>query len=284
MERRRFGKAGFEVPVVGMGTWKTFDVDDDGSGETAQGPASVRETPSERQRIIGAALDAGANLFDSSPMYGRAERVLAWALGSRRAEAIIATKVWTESASEGREQIRRALEWYGGRIEFYQVHNLVNWKDHLPFLEELKQTGVVRAVGATHHKAYAFDDLAVLMKSGRLDGIQVPYNPHQREVEEKILPLAADLDLGVMLMRPFGEGKLLRRLPRAEALAPLHEYGVTSWTQALLKWSLSDPRCHVAIPATSSAEHMLSNAAAGAPPWFDAEARRYVAEQVMLVS
>jgi aryl-alcohol dehydrogenase-like predicted oxidoreductase len=270
MERRRFGKAGFDVPVVGMGTWKTLDVDDG-------------ELPS-RQRIIGAALDAGANLFDSSPMYGRAERVLACALGSRRAEAIVATKVWTESASEGREQIRRALEWYGGQIEFYQVHNLVNWKDHLPFLEELKRDGVVKAIGATHHKAYAFDDLAALMKSGRLDGIQVPYNPHQREVEEKILPLAADLDLGVMLMRPFGEGKLLRRLPLAEALAPLHEYGVTSWTQALLKWILSDPRCHVAIPATSSVEHMLSNAAAGAPPWFDAEARRYVAEQVMLVS
>jgi aryl-alcohol dehydrogenase-like predicted oxidoreductase len=270
MERRRFGKAGFDVPVVGMGTWKTFDVDD-------------TQLPS-RQRIIETALDGGANLFDSSPMYGRAERLLALAMGQRRNEAMIATKVWTESAAEGREQIRQALEWYGGRVEFYQVHNLVNWKEHLPVLERLKRTGAVKAIGATHYKAYAFDELAALMKTGRLQGIQVPYNPQQREVEERILPLAADLDLGVMLMRPFGEGKLLRRLPPGEALEPLKPFGVASWTQALLKWILSDARCHVAIPATSSAEHMASNAAAGSPPWFDAEARRYVAEQVMLVS
>jgi aryl-alcohol dehydrogenase-like predicted oxidoreductase len=253
-----------------MGTWKTFDVDDEGL--------------SSRGRIVAAALDRGANLFDSSPMYGRAERLLARALGPRREEAIVATKVWTESASEGREQIESALAWYGGRVEFYQVHNLVSWKDHLPLLEDLKQKGKVRAVGATHHKSVAFDELARVMKSGRLDGIQVPYNPQQREVENVILPLAADLNLGVMVMRPFGEGKLLRELPPGDALAPLKRFGVHSWTQALLKWILSDRRCHVAIPATTSADHMTSNAAAGEPPWFDEEARRYVAEQVMLVT
>lgn len=270
MERRRFGKAGFDVPVVGMGTWKTFDVAD-------------HELPS-REAIVGAAFDCGANLFDSSPMYGRAERLLARALGPRRDEAIVATKVWAESISEGRAQIERALDWYGGRVEFYQVHNLVNWKEHLPFLERLKQRGTVKAIGATHHKSFAFDELAQLMKSGRLDGIQVPYNPYQRQVEEVILPLAAELNLGVMVMQPFGEGKLLRELPPVEALAPVRRYGVESWTQALLKWILSDRRCHVAIPATSSASHMTSNAAAGDPPWFDAETRRYVVEQVMLVS
>ena len=270
MERRAFGRAGFEVPVVGMGTWKTFDVED---GQLAS-----------RERIVEVALEDGANLFDSSPMYGRAERLLAHALGARRREAIIATKVWTESAPEGRAQIHEALDWYGGWIEFYQVHNLVNWKEHLPLLEELKRQGHVKAIGATHYKAHAFDELAGLMTTGRLDGIQIPYNPQQREVEKKILPLAADLNLGVMLMRPFGEGKLLRRLPSLGALAPVRPFGVTPWTQALLKWILSDPRCHVAIPATSSAEHMASNAAAGEPPWFDADARRYVAEQVMLVS
>lgn len=270
MERRAFGKAGFDVPVVGMGTWKTFDVGDE-------------ELPS-RMTIVQAALAAGANLFDSSPMYGRAERLLARALGTGRDEAIIATKVWAESGVEGREQIQRALEWYGGRIELYQVHNLLNWKEHLPVIEELKRQGKVIATGATHHKAFAFDDLATLMRTGRLDAIQIPYNPAQREVEERILPLAADLNLGVMVMRPFGEGKLLRRLPPGDALAPLRAFGVETWTQALLKWILSDTRCHVAIPATSSAAHMAFNAAAGEPPWFDADARRYVAEQVMLVS
>ena len=270
MERRRFGRAGFDVPVIGMGTWKTFDVED----------AEL----SSRERIVSIALDAGGNLFDSSPMYGRAERVLARALSSRRGDAIVATKVWTESTSEGRVQIEHALEWYGGRVDFYQVHNLVNWQHHLPILEDLKSRGQVLAVGATHYKAFAFEDLAALMKTGRVDGIQVPYNPQQREVEQRILPLAADLNIGVMIMRPFGEGKLLRKLPSDAALAPLRQFGVQAWTQALLKWILSDPRCHVAIPATSKPEHMASNAAAGQPPWFDAEARRYVAEQVMLVS
>jgi aryl-alcohol dehydrogenase-like predicted oxidoreductase len=267
MERRRFGRSGFDVPVIGMGTWKTFDV-----------PAA--EVVS-RRAILQAALESGVNLYDSSPMYGRAERVLAEALGDRRPEAIVATKVWTDSASDGRAQIANALEWYSGRIEFYQVHNLLNWREHLPVLEELKKEGKVVAVGATHHKASAFDELAALMTTGRLDGIQVPYNPRQREVESTILPLAADLDIGVMVMRPFGEGALLRRSADPRALEPLRPFGIETWTQALLKWILSDRRCHVAIPATSSAAHMTSNAAAGRPPWFGPEERRYV-ERVIL--
>ncbi len=270
MEQRAFGRAGFDVPVVGMGTWATFDVGDD-------------ELPS-RRAIVETALEHGANLFDSSPMYGRAERLLARALGSRRAEALIATKVWTPNASEGRDQIQQALEWYGGRVDFYQVHNLVNWREHLPVLERLKEEGRVRAVGATHYQAPAFDELATLMKTGRLDGIQVPYNPRQREVEKIVLPLAEEMNLGVMIMRPFAEGALVRKLPGGEAIAPLREFGVENWTQALLKWILSDRRCHVAIPATRRTEHMASNALAGQPPWFGPEQRRYVAEQVMLVS
>lgn len=270
MERRAFGRAGFDVPVVGMGTWATFDVGD-------------AELPS-RRAIVETALQRGANVFDSSPMYGRAERLLARALGKRRDEAIIATKVWTPGASEGRTQIEQALEWYGGRVDFYQVHNLVNWREHLSVLERLKAEGRVAAVGATHHQASAFDELVSVMKTGRLDGIQVPYNPRQREVEKVILPLAADLNLGVMVMRPFAEGALVRKLPTGDALAPLRRFGVENWTQALLKWILSDQRCHVAIPATRSPEHMASNASAGEPPWFGPDERRYVAEQVMLVT
>lgn len=267
VERRAFGRSGFDVPVIGMGTWKTFDV-------------TSADVPSRRE-VIGVALDQGVNLYDSSPMYGRSERVLAEALGNRRAEAIIATKVWTASASEGRTQIADALKWYSGRIEFYQVHNLLNWREHLPALEQLKDEGKVAAVGATHYQASAFDELASLMKTGRLDGIQIPYNPRQRAVEKSILPLAADMNIGVMVMRPFGEGALVRRIPDEDALQPLEAFGVRTWTQALLKWILSDPRCHLAIPATSNAAHMASNAAAGEPPWFGPEERGYV-ERVIL--
>lgn len=260
MERRAFGATGLEVPVVGMGTWKTFDV---------RTPAQVEA----RARVTEAALVGGAQLFDSSPMYGAAEEVLARTLGDRREGAIIATKVWAASAGEGERQIERALGWYGGRVEVYQVHNLVSWREHLPRLERLREEGRVRAVGATHYDASAFGQLADLMRTGRLDAIQIPYNPRQRECEERILPLAEDLGLGVIAMRPFGEGGLFRGRPPADLMDELEAYGVRTWAQALLKWCLSDPRIHVAIPATRSPEHMEENAAAGQGSWLPQELR-----------
>ena len=163
-------------------------------------------------------------------------------------------------------------------IDLYQVHNLLNWRSHLDTLEAEQASGRVGEIGATHYSASAFDELAVVMRSGRIAFVQVPYNPQQREVEQRILPLAADLGLGVILMRPFAEGALVRQTPSADALAPLAPFGVTTWAQALLKWGLSDRRAHVAIPATSRPERMRANAAAGAPPWFERSERDYVAK------
>lgn len=188
----------------------------------------------------------------------------------------MATKVWASDAAEGRRQVERALGLFGGRIDLYQVHNLVNWPDHLDLLEALRDAGKVTALGATHYSASAFPELRRVMESGRITAIQVPYNPVQREVEREILPLAADLGLGVLVMRPFGEGTLTRRPPPPQALAPLARFGVQTWAQALLKWVLSDPRCHAAIPATSRTRHAIENAEAGAPPWFGPEERRLV--------
>jgi aryl-alcohol dehydrogenase-like predicted oxidoreductase len=264
MERRVLGKSGLEVPVVGMGTWQTFDV---------RGAAEEHA----RRTVVDAALDAGADLFDSSPMYGEAERVLGLALEGRRDRAIVATKVWTPSREEGRRQAERALDYFGGWVDLYQVHNLIATREQLALLEEMREAGRVRAIGATHYSASAFGDLAALMRSGRIDAVQVPYNPRQREAERDILPLASELGLGVVIMRPFAEGELLRRAPSADRLVPLEPFGVTTWPQALLKWILSDPRCHVAIPATSSPERMRENAAAGEAPWFGPEEREYVA-------
>ena len=265
MELRRFGQTTLDVPVVGMGTWNTFDV----SGSSAE--AGTRA-------VLDAALAAGARVFDTSPMYGRAERVLARGLEGRRHDALVATKVWTSSTADGRRQIEQAIDWYGGRIDLYQVHNLLNWRSHLDTLEAEQASGRVGEIGATHYSASAFDELAVVMRSGRIAFVQVPYNPQQREVEQRILPLAADLGLGVILMRPFAEGALVRQTPSADALAPLAPFGVTTWAQALLKWGLSDRRAHVAIPATSRPERMRANAAAGAPPWFERSERDYVAK------
>jgi aryl-alcohol dehydrogenase-like predicted oxidoreductase len=263
MEHRDVGQSGLWVPVVGMGTWRTFDV---------SGAAHERNAHS----IVDAALAAGANFLDSSPMYGQAERVLGLALAGRRDQAIVATKVWTPSTAEGEAQAQRALSYFGGRIDLYQIHNLVDWREHLTTLERLRDAGQVGVIGATHYSPSAFDELAVVMRTGRIGAIQIPYNPLERAVERLILPLAAELRLGVVVMRPFGEGGLLRQMPSPADLTPLHPFGVTTWPQALLKWILSDPRCHVAIPATSRPERMPENAAAGAPPWFGADERALV--------
>jgi aryl-alcohol dehydrogenase-like predicted oxidoreductase len=175
------------------------------------------------------------------------------------------------------KQIANALKFFDGRVELFQVHNLVATTRRLDMLEEQKAAGRVQALGATHYSEGAMDQLQRVMESGRIDAIQVPYNPRQRKVEEEILPLAAELNLGVLIMRPFGEGDLLRSSPPISALAPLAEFGVTTWPQALLKWVLSDPRCHVAIPATSSLDHLIDNLVGGSPPWFGPDQRDLVA-------
>ena len=242
MEHRQLGRAGFEVPVVGMGTWRTFDV-------TA--PAAV----DARRKVVDVALRNGTSFFDSSPMYGAAERVLGAALDGRRDRALVATKVWTADPAQGERQIADAMGYFGGRVDLYQIHNLVAWSVWLPVLERLRDAGQVRAIGATHYAASALPDLRTVMETGRIAAIQIPYNPLEREVEREILPMAEALGLGVVVMRPFG---------------------VTTWAQALLKWVLSDPRCSVAIPATTSQAHVAENAAAGNPPWLGPEERAYV--------
>src|SRR6266498_2790294 len=209
MERRGLGyKTGLEVPAVGVGTWRVLE------RAAARGRRAVPD-------LVDAALDAGANLFDSSPMYGEAERLLGQALNGRREQALVATKIWTPSAEEGARQAERALGWFGGHVDLYQVHNLVAWREHLP--------------------------------------------------------LAADLGLGVVVMRPFAEGALLRRQPDPGALEPLEAYGITSWPQALLRWILADPRCHVVIPASSRIDSLRSNAAAAGRPPLDDDARSLIA-------
>ncbi|HYX50664.1 MAG TPA: aldo/keto reductase [Ktedonobacteraceae bacterium] len=264
METRTFGKTGMQVPVVGMGTWRTFDV---------RGTAAKRNA----RAVVDAALTAGAYFFDSSPMYGEAEHVLGETLQGRRNSAMIATKVWAPSVSEGQAQVKRALSFFDNFIDLYQIHNLVLWQEHLKMLEQLRDVGRVRAIGATHYASSSFGELRQVMLTNRITAIQIPYNPIQREVEKEILPLAADLGLGVMVMRPFAEGDLMRYKPSERDLAPLKAFGVTTWGQALIKWILSDPRCHITIPATSHPGRIIENAAAGEPPWFGPEERTLVA-------
>ena len=253
MEERRLG------PVVGLGTWQTFG----GNLELARD-------------VVGAALDSGVRVFDSSPMYRGAERALGIALDGRRDEVTFATKIWANDVDEGRAPFANQLDWYGGHVEIEQVHNLVNWVDHVAWLEGERDAGRIGKLGVTHYSPTAFEVLAEALRSGGFDVVELPYNPHERECESTLLPLAQELGLAVIAMRPFGEGALLRRLPAEEELVPLRESGVKTWAQALLKWILTDERVDVAISAEKRPERVGENAAAGWPPWFGSDERALV--------
>ena len=265
MERRPLGATGLDVPVVGMGTWRTFDV-------------RGRDAEARCRAVLDVAYDAGATLFDTSPMYGAAERVLAESMAARRDQALVADKLWTTDDREAERQAANALRWYGGRVDIYQVHNLVRLDERLALLRRLREEGAVRVIGATHYRHAAFPTLLELVRSRRVDQIQIPYNARDRLAERELLPAASDHGIGVIVMRPLGEGSLLRHPPPAEALAPLAPYGVRTWAQALLKFILSDRRISCAIPATSSPERMRENSEAGEGPWLDEGAREYVVQ------
>lgn len=248
-----------EVPAVGLGTWNVLDL--------------VPGDEPQARAVVTATLESGARLVDSSPMYGRAEGVLGRALGDRRAEAIVATKIWSGSQEEGRRQFAAQLGFFGGRVDILQVHNLTAWRAQLDWMQDERDAGRIGVLGATHYRASAFEELIRVMRTGNIGMIQIPWNPREREAEREVLPLAAELGLGVLAMRPFGEGDLLRRTPTASQLEPL---GVRSWADALLRWCLSEPRISCAIPASRDADHVRANAAAGDGRALDGDQRALV--------
>ncbi len=253
MEQRKLG------PVIGLGTSRTF------GGDT-----------SLAREIVSTALESGSRLVDTSPMYGEAEASLAVAFEGRRDEVTLATKIWAQTLEEGREQYQRQLDWFG-KVDVQQIHNLVLWREHLEWIEEERAAGRVGMVGITHWNRDALPDLAVALRTGRFEQVQLPYNPSERECEEELLPIAAEQGLAVIVMRPFADGGLLANPPPQGALEPLQPFGIETWPQALLKWVLSDERIDVAIPATAKPERTRENAAAGSPPWLGPEERDYIA-------
>jgi len=252
MVERRLG------PVVGLGTWNTFDTD-----------ASLADD------VLAAALAAGVQLVDTSPMYRGAEQALGTALGGRRADVLLATKIWASSVEEGRAQFDRQLGWFG-RVDVQQVHNLVAWREHLDWLEAERDAGTIGRLGVTHYQASAFDELARALETGRFQVLQVPYNPWERECEQRLLPLADELDVAVIAMRPLGGSGAEGRRRIEPSPAELQRLGVASWAEALLRWALAEPRVDAVIPATSRPERAAANARAGDGAPFSAEQRALV--------
>jgi diketogulonate reductase-like aldo/keto reductase len=255
VERRRLG------PVVGLGTYRTFEGD-----------------VSAAHAVVDAVLSVRARVFDSSPMYGAAEGSLGAAVRERRPEVTVATKIWSPSVEEGRAQYEAQRRFFD-RVEIEQVHNLVAWKEHLPWIEKEKAAGRIDRIGVTHWSAGSFGELEGALRTGRFDVVQLPLNPWERESEARLLPLAKELGIAVIVMSPFGGtgAPLLDHRPGTGELEPLREFGVETWPQALLKWVLSDLRVDLVIPASRRPERVRENALAGIPPWFGPDERAFVA-------
>jgi diketogulonate reductase-like aldo/keto reductase len=268
---RPIPSTGERVPVVGLGSWITFNVGND---------PVARDACAEVMRNFVA---AGGRMIDSSPMYGSSQDVIGYGLRKTRSTGRVfsADKVWTSSGRDGREQVERSRrKWEVARFDLVQVHNLLNWQDHLPMLFALKAQAAIRYVGISTSEGRRHRDFEQLMRSHPLDFIQVTYNPADREVEERILPLARDRGIAVIVNRPFREGALTRALARHPLPPWAAEVGATSWAQLILKFIASHPDVTCAIPATTSVAHVRENMGAAHDPLPDAALRKRIVAAV----
>lgn len=242
------------LPIIGCGTYRAFDVGTE---------------PEERVRlaaVLQTLFAAGGSVIDSSPMYGKAEGVVGELLEQTqsRSRAFLATKVWTSGQRAGLEQINHSFELFRDRrIDLIQVHNLLDWKVQLSTLRSLKSAGRIRYVGITHYSASAYAEVESVLRSEALDFLQINYAMNDTSAERRILPLAADRGVAVIVNQPFGGGGLLRSLSNRPLPPWAHEVDCQSWAQILLKFVLSHPAVTCAIPGTARPEHMLDNVGAG---------------------
>jgi diketogulonate reductase-like aldo/keto reductase len=259
--QRPIPSTGETVPAVGLGTWQTFDV---GAERSAQ------------REVLRRFVALGGRVVDSSPMYGRAEAVV----GDLAAEMkvteplFIATKVWTSGRDAGVAQMDESMRRLRTKqLDLMQVHNLVDWRTHLATLRGWKKDGRVRYLGVTHYTASAHDELERVLRAEPVDFVQINYSVRERDAERRLLPLARDRGIAVLINRPFAEGALFREV-RGTPLPPwAAELGCESWGQVFLKWILAHPAVTCVIPATSKPEHLEDNMKAGVGPLPDAAAR-----------
>ncbi|NRA66086.1 MAG: aldo/keto reductase [Pseudobacteriovorax sp.] len=238
--------------VIGMGAWISFNI------------GSIRRLRESRTAVLKAFFEAGGQMIDSSPMYGSAEDVVGQILStlpsSLTQPMFAATKIWTSSSSEGREQFADSLRlWRRQRLALQQVHNLLAWREHLKFLKEQKEKGVIRYIGITTSHGRRHDDLEQIMRKESIDFVQLTYNPVQPAVERRLLPLAQDKGIAVIANRPFEGGEIIRAAKKRPLPPWATTLGCRNWADLILKYTVSHPAVTTAIPATSKVEHMKEN-------------------------
>lgn len=263
--------SGEPLPVVGLGTWITFNVGND--------PAA-RDACAD---VVRAFFAGGGRMIDSSPMYGSSQPVTGHALRKlgHPVQLFSAEKVWTGSGARARAQIESSRQHWGvARFDLVQVHNLLAWQEHLPLLFEMKAAGLVRYVGITTSEGRRHREFEEVMRRHPLDFVQLTYNVADREAEARLLPLARDRGIGVIVNRPFREGALVRDLERHPLPAWAQELGAATWAQLVLKFIVAHPAVTCVIPATTRVDHVRENLAAAAGQLPDEALRRRLAAHV----
>jgi diketogulonate reductase-like aldo/keto reductase len=257
MLTRTIPSSGEKLPVIGIGTYRGFDV------------ASASSHRAALDGVLQALFSAGGSVLDSSPMYGRAEEVSGELLTARRARdnVFLATKVWTTGRQAGIDQMKRSMELLRPeRLDLMQIHNLVDWRTHLATLRAWKEEGRIRYLGITHYSSSAYAEMEKIMRAEALDFVQLNYSLDEREAARRLLPLAAERGVAVLVNLPFGQGRLLKTLRGKPVPDWLRAAGCETWPQVLLKFSLAHDAVTCVIPGTGNPAHMLENCGAGEGP------------------
>ena len=271
MLSRAIPSSGEKIPAIGLGTWQVFDV----------GADAAERQPLEA--VLSRFVALGGRVVDSSPMYGRAEQVIGdlAAKLSLQASLFLATKVWTTGKDEGIASMERSLaRLHANKIDLMQVHNLVDAQTHLNTLRGWKEQGRIRYLGITHYNSSAYPQVAKLLRSEKIDFVQINYSLGEREAEREVLPLAQERGVAVLINRPFGGGDLFSRVRQTSLPAWAAEFDCHSWAQFLLKWILAHPAVTCAIPATGNVHHLEDNMQAGLGGLPDAKVRQQMVEFV----
>ena len=269
MLKRVIPSSGEEMPVIGLGTSRVFDI------ERSKNELNVRE------KILDIFYENGGRLIDTSPMYGMSEEIIGITAKKyiEKNRFFLATKVWTEGRENGMRQIEESFQkMRADKISLIQVHNLLDWKTQIKTLRSLKDEGRIDYIGITHYKSNAFDEMIKIMKAEKVDFAQFNYSMGEREAEQKILPFCKDNGIATLINRPFMRGRLFREAQEKKLPSWVSDYNIDSWGQFFLKYIISHDAVTNIIPATSKPKNMLDNARAGMGRMLDEKAKKRMVE------